>query len=862
MRAMSRVPMRFALLLAAAVIGLGVGVPGTAAGFELQRPAADVSATHPDAAHTPYQAAWGVVNGETQTVVGRAATAMPAWQQTNANGFGTTNADEVSALAAFGSDLYAGTSNPTDGARIFRSADGATWTPVTEPGFGIAHDIAPPAILDMFVFGGRLYASTGRGDGPAQIWRTLDGVNWAPMVITGFSDPDTVDVTAMAEFNGMIYAGAANLITGAQIWRSFTGDNNSWTQVAPAAPGTEVARITGMAEFDGALYAAVDSAGPVQLWQSFGSDWTTVVDDGFGDSNTKASGGMAAFNGYLYVGAGNNVTGAQLWRTNDDVTWDQVITPGFGNPNNQQVDQVFVFENALYVSVRNPSAGLAIWRSSNGTAWEQVAPAGFGDSDNTGTNWSNATADYGQTLYVGTVNAATGGELWRMQRPYAVTLSAGAAQSGAAGTTVTYSVGITNTGTTTDTFDLAATGNSWDVTLSTHQLTLAPAAGAHFTVEVTIPENAADLDHDTVTVSATSQGDTTVTATSTLTTTCVAPPTYGVDLSPDQSGSGAPGRPVIYALTITNTGTMTDTFDLLASGQRWPTSLSPAVVSLAPAASTTFTVTVDIPPAALDQATDVASAHATSHGDSLKVDAATLTTTSLRPAVHGVALSPDQDGSGAPGQTVTYTVALTNTGNITDSFQLAAGGQTWTTTLSAAEVVLGPAQSTTFTVRVTIPQDAANAATDHVTVAATAQSDSGATDAAVLTTTAVDLPAYGVDISAAQSASGTAGGQIDYSVTVTNTSTVVDTVDLTLDGNQWPTELATQSAELAGGAGQVVVVTVSIPASAHAGDRDQATIVATSRSNPDTRDSTVLTTFADVARDNVYLPLVMAANSH
>ncbi|MCB0056412.1 MAG: hypothetical protein KDE45_05280, partial [Caldilineaceae bacterium] len=72
----------------------------------------------------------------------------------------------------------------------------------------------------------------------------------------------------------------------------------------------------------------------------------------------------------------------------------------------------------------------------------------------------------------------------------------------------------------------------------------------------------------------------------------------------------------------------------------------------------------------------------------------------------------------------------------------------------------------------------------------------------------------------------------------------------------------TQSAELAGGAGQVVVVTVSIPASAHAGDRDQATIVATSRSNPDTRDSTVLTTFSDVARDNVYLPLVMAANSH
>ena len=58
------------------------------------------------------------------------------------------------------------------------------------------------------------------------------------------------------------------------------------------------------------------------------------------------------------------------------------------------------------------------------------------------------------------------------------------------------------------------------------------------------------------------------------------------------------------------------------------------------------------------------------------------------------------------------------------------------------------------------------------------------------------------------------------------------------------------------------MVTVLIPASARAGDRDQVTIVATSRNDPDKHDSTVLTTISHVSRDNVYLPLVITDRSH
>ncbi|OGO68973.1 MAG: hypothetical protein A2Z49_06300 [Chloroflexi bacterium RBG_19FT_COMBO_56_12] len=338
------------------------------------------------------------------------------WQQVNSNGFGDQQAGEVSALEVFNGNLYAGTSNPAVGARIFRSQDGVAWTPVTEPGFGITHDIRPPAILDLMVFNDRLYTSTGRGDGPGQIWRAVDGVNWAPMVIHGFGDPDTVDITAFAVYGSFIYAGASNLISGAQIWRSFSGDSNTWTKVAPTVPGANADRVTGFAVFSGALYAAVESQGPAQIWRSYGGDWTTVVNNGFGNSFTTSTGGMAEFAGYLYVGAGNTLEGAQLWRTNNGANWELAINPGFGDPNNEKAESVFVFQNQLYVSVKNAQTGMELWRSADGVIWEQINQDGFGDSHNSGSNWSNATADFLDQPYVGTANILDGGELWRMQQ--------------------------------------------------------------------------------------------------------------------------------------------------------------------------------------------------------------------------------------------------------------------------------------------------------------------------------------------------------------------------------------------------------------------------------------------------------------
>jgi hypothetical protein len=212
----------------------------------------------------------------------------------------------------------------------------------------------------------------------------------------------------------MIYAGASSQVNGARLYRSLSGDSSTWNPITAPASTMAGAGVTGFAEFGGALYATVESEAPVQIWRTSGVPWEVVVSNGFGDSNTTLTGGMAVFGGHLYVGAGNSVNGAQLWRTNNGTSWEPAISPGFGDPNNQKVEMVFVFQNQLYISVKNPQTGIKIWRSADGTTWERANQDGFGDSNNSGSNRSSATTNFLGQLYVGTANSLTGGELWRM----------------------------------------------------------------------------------------------------------------------------------------------------------------------------------------------------------------------------------------------------------------------------------------------------------------------------------------------------------------------------------------------------------------------------------------------------------------
>jgi streptogramin lyase len=345
------------------------------------------------------------------------APGVPGWIQMNINGFGDPDTIGVTALENFNGQLYAGASNWVDGGQVWSTSDGSTWMPVSEPGFTDTMTTTNRAIIDLVEFKGQLYASTGWGGFPGQIWRTSAGTDWQPVVEDGFGNPDNSSIGNFTVLSDTLYAAAGNVIEGFEIWRSPTGDSLSWTPVITAGLGyTANQQVTGFTLFDGFLYIAIEGPQPCQVWRSAdGSIWDPIITDGFGDPNNSSSmGGWATLDGYLYIGTRNEVTGAQLWRSNNGTAWEEVIDDGFGDLDNIKIELLFTFEGNLFAGTQNNVTGMQVWRSPDGSSWTQVNPDGFGDSNNTATLWSNATIAFHGRMVIGTWNYANGGEVWAL----------------------------------------------------------------------------------------------------------------------------------------------------------------------------------------------------------------------------------------------------------------------------------------------------------------------------------------------------------------------------------------------------------------------------------------------------------------
>jgi hypothetical protein len=313
---------------------------------------------------------------------------------------------------------------------------------------------------------------------------------------------------------------------------------------------------------------------------------------------------------------------------------------------------------------------------------------------------------------------------------HGVSLSPDDAKSGAAGQSVLYTLTLTNTGNVADTFDLTLSGNNWPSSLSTPSVNLGPAATTTFNVTVGVPANALGGNSDGASVMATSQGDGSKSDSALLTTTVAV--AHGVALSSGYALSGAAGGSVTYTLPVTNTGNVADTFNLSLSANSWPTELSTPSVNLGPAATTTFSVTVDVPANALGGDSDLVLVSATSVGAGSKSDSALLTT-SVTP-ISGIILSKDDSLTGRPGTTVTYTLWITNSGNVTDTFDIQLAGNLWSSVLSTASKTLAAGEQGSVSVAVEIPYGAAHLEYDAVTVRAVSRSDGTKSDTAVLTT--------------------------------------------------------------------------------------------------------------------------------
>lgn len=307
-----------------------------------------------------------------------------AWTAMMTNGFGDSSNMDITRLAEFNGQIYAGTENwvcddpnctssHSTGGQVWRSSDGSAWSQVVATGFG---DPANFVVIPLTVFGGQLYAGVYNWDvvanttAGAQVWRSGTGNAgaWTRVATAGFDgDTDNQGAHSAAVHGGYLYVGTLNAVDGAEIFRS--ADGTTWQQVNASGFGdTGNYRIGKLAAFGGYLYAATDhfSGGGVQIWRCHtcdGSDWARVVDNGFGNPETRSSAALLVFGGQLYGAFRNLETGVEVRRTPDGVYWTEVATAGFGNSNNYWAD-LAVFNNHLVAGTNNGAHGGQVWRKT------------------------------------------------------------------------------------------------------------------------------------------------------------------------------------------------------------------------------------------------------------------------------------------------------------------------------------------------------------------------------------------------------------------------------------------------------------------------------------------------------------------
>jgi hypothetical protein len=302
-------------------------------------------------------------------------------------GFGEIWNKSIVDFEILGSELYASIGlNYPDGARVWKTSDGVTWTPSSEYSFGLFHAYYPdqypgnpsgnpvleldPCVLTgletrdgdpvsssvtnfgksdvtgtetLFTGGTGTSGCNGRG---ARVAR-LDGTDWN-LIVDYFVDLDNDTGT---NDNGFGVSGSFPT-SNFQAWSWANYDSLLFVSVIRLKEGSRVLYTSSGADTDGA-------------W-SYAMGGDAAVADGFGDV-TNIGSHLYVFDSALYAGTisnagfntGSATNGADIWKGTGpgaSITWTRVTGNGFGDPSIAQFEAFTTFGGSLYVAGSNITA--------------------------------------------------------------------------------------------------------------------------------------------------------------------------------------------------------------------------------------------------------------------------------------------------------------------------------------------------------------------------------------------------------------------------------------------------------------------------------------------------------------------------
>jgi Zn-dependent M28 family amino/carboxypeptidase len=300
--------------------------------------------------------------------------------------------------------------------------------------------------------------------------------------------------------------------------------------------------------------------------------------------------------------------------------------------------------------------------------------------------------------------------------PIVVLEPSSATQAANPGTLVTYTLYVSHTDVAAHTFDVSIANNTWPTTAATPIGPVAAQEVQPFTVTVAIPGNTAAHSSDAAYVVVRAQDDQAFSTTAILTTTANALPTVTLEpLVAVQSGN--PSVIVTYTLYISHTDIAAHAFDVTLDHNSWPATVTTPISALPGNVARPITVTIAIPGNAIGQTADTTHVTVSAQDNALLTDTALLTTTAE--IVPAVLLTPSAAAqSGGVGTTVTYALMLTNTGNLSDTYQLSLVNHVWLVQVDPLSMTLASQASQPLTVTVAIPLTATQGLSDTVRLTA------------------------------------------------------------------------------------------------------------------------------------------------